>query len=56
MMANALDLYVVAEAVQTEWQREFLRAQGCDTLQGYLFGRPPPAEEFEAELATRQKA
>jgi EAL domain-containing protein (putative c-di-GMP-specific phosphodiesterase class I) len=39
-MAHNLNLRVVAEGVETDAQREFLRAQGCDELQGYLISRP----------------
>jgi diguanylate cyclase (GGDEF)-like protein/PAS domain S-box-containing protein len=47
-MAKKLKYRVVAEGVETEKQRAFLAAQGCDEGQGYLFSRPvPPAEFFE---------
>ena len=42
--AHALDLTVVAEGIETEPQRAFLSGCGCDEGQGFLFGRPAPAE------------
>ena len=45
-MAHALGLKVVGEGIETEAQREVLRRQGCDTMQGYLFSRPVPAAEL----------
>ncbi|MBI3547158.1 MAG: EAL domain-containing protein [Gammaproteobacteria bacterium] len=50
-MAHNLKLQVIAEGVETEQQLAFLRASGCDAMQGYLFSRPVPAEEF-ARLLT----
>ena len=49
-LAGALELKVVAEGVETEEQFAFLSAQGCQTFQGYLFGRPQPAEVLLAGL------
>ncbi len=49
-IAQALDLAVVAEGVETEAQRDALRAQGCRLAQGWLFGRPVPPEAFAARL------
>ncbi len=49
-MAQALELAVVAEGVETEAQRSTLRALGCPYLQGFLFARPLPAAETEALL------
>jgi diguanylate cyclase (GGDEF)-like protein/PAS domain S-box-containing protein len=49
-MAEVLGLDVIAEGVETGAQREFLDLRGCHHFQGYLFGRPQPAADFEAEL------
>jgi diguanylate cyclase (GGDEF)-like protein/PAS domain S-box-containing protein len=43
-LAHALELKVTAVGVETEAQREALKACGCDYLQGYLTGRPVDAE------------
>lgn len=48
-MAKSLSLEVVAEGVETEAQYEFLKSLGCDTVQGYLTGRPVNAAEFSAK-------
>jgi EAL domain-containing protein (putative c-di-GMP-specific phosphodiesterase class I) len=47
-MARSLDYEVVAEGVETEEQLAFLRASGCKTAQGYLFGMPMAATMFAA--------
>lgn len=49
-MAHSLDLRVTAEGVEEEPQLRFLREKQCDYIQGYLFSRPLPAEEFAALL------
>ncbi|HEU5084899.1 MAG TPA: EAL domain-containing protein [Acidimicrobiales bacterium] len=49
-MARTLGLTIVAEGVETEEQRRFLRTQGCDRLQGYHLGRPMPAQDFADRL------
>jgi diguanylate cyclase (GGDEF)-like protein/PAS domain S-box-containing protein len=45
-MAQALELDVVAEGVETEAQLAWLRERGCGFAQGYLLGRPVPAAEL----------
>ncbi len=49
-MAHSLKLQVIAEGVEQEDQLAFLRAQGCDAIQGYLISQPLPAEEIIAFL------
>ncbi len=52
-MAHGLDMEVIAEGVEIQEQLEFLGANACDTIQGYLFSRPLPAKEMEALLLKR---
>jgi diguanylate cyclase (GGDEF)-like protein/PAS domain S-box-containing protein len=47
-MARSLGLTVVPEGIETEAQREALLALGCRYGQGFLFGRPVPAEALPA--------
>ena len=54
-MAHALGLKVVGEGIETTAQRDVLRDQGCDAMQGYLFSRPVTADQF-AELLVRKPA
>ncbi|SNT29981.1 PAS domain S-box-containing protein/diguanylate cyclase (GGDEF) domain-containing protein [Noviherbaspirillum humi] len=49
-LGQSLGLNVIAEGVETEAQRDFLADHGCHAYQGYLYGRPMPAEQFEAML------
>lgn len=53
-LGQALGLRIVAEGVETDTQQAFLTRLGCDSLQGYLLGRPQPAERFMAEIVDRQ--
>ena len=50
-MAKWLDMPVIAEGVETVKQADFLRSIGCDYIQGYLYSRPIPADEFEEILS-----
>lgn len=53
-MAHSLQLQVLAEGVEQEDQRAILLAESCDQAQGYLFGRPMPADEFVRLLPSSQ--
>jgi diguanylate cyclase (GGDEF)-like protein len=48
--ARSLGVRIVAEGVEEEAQAIFLRAAGCDRMQGYFFARPMPAAAMDAEL------
>jgi EAL domain-containing protein (putative c-di-GMP-specific phosphodiesterase class I) len=52
-LAQALDLGVIAEGVETTAQLEALRALGCDMVQGYLFAHPEPPEVAGPKLDRR---
>ena len=45
-LAHSLGLEVVAEGVEAQGQRKFLLRNGCQRFQGYLFGRPGPAQDM----------
>ncbi len=49
-------LRVVAEGIETSEQFEYLKSRGCPLYQGYLFGRPVPAQELLATLLSPQHA
>jgi diguanylate cyclase (GGDEF)-like protein/PAS domain S-box-containing protein len=50
-LGQAMGLSVIAEGVENEQQRSFLADLGCNSCQGYLFGRPLPLSEFEPLLS-----
>lgn len=48
-MASDLNMKVICEGVETEEQEQFLQKIGCHFAQGFLYARPLPREQFEAE-------
>ena len=50
-LAHDLGSDIIAEGVETEDQVAFLKAAGCEMIQGYYFYRPVPEEEFAGLLA-----
>jgi EAL domain-containing protein (putative c-di-GMP-specific phosphodiesterase class I) len=50
-LGHKLNLRVIAEGVETEQQKSFLRAHDCDEMQGYLFSKPVPPGRIAELLA-----
>lgn len=55
-LGRGFGLSVLAEGVENDAQLEWLRAAGCDYVQGFLLGRPMPAADLLARLAADQRA
>jgi EAL domain-containing protein (putative c-di-GMP-specific phosphodiesterase class I) len=45
-MARAMSLQTIAEGVETRSQMDYLVTENCDMIQGYLFAKPMPYEDF----------
>ncbi|MBB4001161.1 EAL domain-containing protein [Aurantimonas endophytica] len=52
-MAHTMQMKVTTEGIETDAQVELMKRLGCDQLQGYLFGKPMPAERVASEVLTR---
>ena len=53
-LADALELQVIAEGVETREQAQMLKKLGCRHAQGYLYGRPMPEQEFIDYLSGKE--
>ena len=49
-MGHQLELHITAEGVENPKQLEFLKQNKCDDIQGFLFARPMPFDQFEKLL------
>ena len=54
-LAHNLDLNVIAEGVETEAQREFLKEHKCNEMQGFLFSQPVSADDLTVMLKEYRK-
>ncbi|MNI02895.1 Phytochrome-like protein cph2 [compost metagenome] len=54
VMSQQLKIKSLAEGVETQEQLEFLRSRGCNEIQGFIFSRPLPADQFEAMLMDKK--
>jgi EAL domain-containing protein (putative c-di-GMP-specific phosphodiesterase class I) len=55
-LGHRLQLRVIAEGVETAEQRDFLAANECDEMQGYLFSPPVPAERIAEMLLAQARS
>jgi diguanylate cyclase (GGDEF)-like protein/PAS domain S-box-containing protein len=55
VMAHKLGLKVIAEGVETQAQHDLLAVYGCDYVQGFLYSKAVPAEQFESLLQSQAK-
>lgn len=45
-LGKAINIPVIAEDVETEGKRMFLKSEGCAEIQGYVIGYPRPIEDY----------
>lgn len=55
VMCERLEISVIAEGVETDEQRDFLKENGCQRIQGYLVGRPVPADQVQRLISVNQR-
>ncbi|MBV6285719.1 bifunctional diguanylate cyclase/phosphodiesterase [Pseudomonas aegrilactucae] len=52
-LGRSMQLTIIAEGVETQAQQQFLAAEGCEQIQGYIVSLPLPAAEFAATFLRR---
>jgi len=55
-LGQSLGLTTIAEGVETQEQAEMLRWLGCELVQGWLYGRPSPADKLETVVSETKRA
>ena len=53
-MANKMGMRTLTEGVETAEQSSFLKSVKCERLQGYLFGKPIPYDDFINKIKTKE--
>lgn len=52
-MAHGMDVKVVAEGIESQWQYDYLKSEGCDTGQGYFLYKPMSIDDFHQLLQSQ---
>lgn len=55
-LGHSLSIPIIAEGVETELQHALLAKEGCDEMQGYLFGKPLPISDYVEHIGRKLKA
>lgn len=56
LLGRSLGIPVLAEGVETQRHLDFLREEGCESVQGYLFGKPMPVEDLRLLIGEAKEA
>ena len=54
-MADGLGINVIAEGVENMSQSNYLESLGCHTMQGFLYSRPAPVDDFLNAVAIQHE-
>ena len=54
-LAHALSVSSVAEGIENEFQKEYLRQRGCEYFQGYFYSRPLPEKAWRDFIRLKEK-